>query len=456
MMGNKKLKGLPVALSLVMLGGLLAACNSGGGTAQPAATAEPQAKGAGAADPAKQVSEAPAELTFYVAINGWTEERFNEAYGSQIKKKFPNYTLKFIPQGTAGNKTLEGVITSGQNVDILITSIGLTSSFLTQFDMQYDISDLIKKYNYDLSRLEPSTIEIQKQLSGNGGIYGLPVSTTSAALFYNKAIFDKFGVPYPKEGMTWDELYDLAKKMTRNDGGQQYKGMTMSVQHLMLLNQLSAPHLEAKTYKNQFTTDVFRQAFENLARFYTIPGNGLVNNKYSKASQEEPFYKDQNVAMYAALSTTGDVFRESIDWDMIQLPFFKDKPGIGPQSYPNYFYLSKASKNKDAAFQVMAYVTSDEFQEFMNKSGNPSILKDPSKLKSTFAADASYFKGKNVKSMLPAKFAAPTEKSKYQTIADTEMQNALVDYATGKKDINSALRDAGERVDKAIEAEKKK
>jgi multiple sugar transport system substrate-binding protein len=449
---NNKTKGLSIALSIAMLGALLAACGAGD-KPKPAAGADTQTKGV---DLAKQVAETPTELVFYVGINGWTEERFMEAYGNQIKKKFPNYTLKFIPQGTAGNKTLEATLSAGQHVDILISSIGLTSTFLTQFNMQYDISDLIKKYNFDMSKLEPSTIDIQKQLA-NGGIYGLPVSTTSATLFYNKAIFDKFGVAYPKEGMTWDQLYEVAKTLTRSEGGQQYKGMTMSFQHLMLLNQLSAQHLESKTFKPQYTSDSFKQAFENLARFYKIPGNGLVNDKYSKASQEDPFYKDQNVAMYAALSTTGDVFRQTIDWDMVQLPYYKEKPGVGPQTYPNYFYLSSNSKNKDAAFQVLAYATSEEFQEFLARQGSPSILKDPSKINGNFAVDAAYYKGKNVvKGMLPAKFATPTEKSPYQSIADAEMQNALVDYVAKGKDLNTALREASERADKLIQTELKK
>jgi hypothetical protein len=51
------------------------------------------------------VSEQPIELDFYVAINGWTDDKFMTMYGNKIKEKFPNYTLKFIPQ-LNGSKTL--------------------------------------------------------------------------------------------------------------------------------------------------------------------------------------------------------------------------------------------------------------------------------------------------------------------------------------------------------------
>jgi len=432
-------------LAVCLLAASLTACTGSG--------VEPEIKGeATGGDLVKKVTETPAELVFYVCVNGWTEQQFMDTYGNEIKKKFPNYTLKFIPQKDA--QTLQAVITSGQTIDILISSIGLTSNFLLAYSMQDDISDLIKKYNYDLSRLEPSTVDIQRQLAG-GGIYGLPASTTSGALFYNKALFDKFGVPYPGDGMTWDEAYELAETMTRTDNGQQYKGMTMSVQHLMQLNQLSAPHIDSKTSKAVFTGDAFRQAFQNLSRFYQIPGNGLIDGKYSLASQQEPFYKEQNVAMFAALSTTARVFKDAVNWDVVQLPTFAEKPGVGPQSYPTYFYLAKGSKNRDAAFQVLSYVTSEEFQDFMVKGGYSPILNNQSRIMQHFAADDKFLAGKNVKSLLPAKFADPTEKTQFQAIADKEMLAALVD-AAGGKDINTALREAEERANKAMEAEKKK
>lgn len=448
MKGKKKvLTGIAKWLLTATLTASLAAC----GGASPAEVSKGDASVKGQ-DLAKQVSEQPTELVFYVTINGWNDQQFMDTYGTQIKKKFPNYTLKFIPQKDA--QTLPGVITAGQSIDILINSIGLTSNFLLAYDMQYDISELIKKYNYDLSRLEPSTVEIQRKLAG-GGIYGLPVSTTSGALFYNKSLFDKFGVPYPKDGMTWDEAYELAKKMTREEKGQQIKGMTMSVQHLMQLNQLSAAPIDSKTSKAMFTSDAFRQAFGNLSRFYKIPGNGLIDNKYNLVSQQESFYKEQNVAMFAALSTTAKQFKDLVDWEVVQLPTFKEKPGIGPQSYPAYFYISNSSKNKDAAFQVLSYVTSDEFQNYFVKEGNSSILKDQSKIIKDFAANDKFVSSKNIKSLLPVKFADATEKTKFQTITDKEMLAALVEVAGGK-DENTALREAEERANKAIEAAKMK
>ena len=101
----------------------------------------------------------PVDITFYLTSNNIAEDKFMETYGNKIKEKLPHINVKYIMQ--KDSKTLPELLTAGQSFDIMISSVGLTQNFLTTYDLQYDISDLIKKYNYDLGKLEPSTIEIR-------------------------------------------------------------------------------------------------------------------------------------------------------------------------------------------------------------------------------------------------------------------------------------------------------
>jgi multiple sugar transport system substrate-binding protein len=426
----------------------LAGCgsNTGGASESSGKSPVPQGQPNNPADLVKQVSEKKAELIIG-SSSGGNNDAFMRDFGIKIGEKFPNYTIKYI------DGSFKTYIESGQSYDIFISSAGLTPASVLTYNLQSDISDLVKKYSFDLTKLEPSTIEIQRQYA-NGGIYGLPVSTTSAALFYNKDLFDRFGVPYPKDGLTWDELYELAKKMTRSDSGVAYKGLTMAFQHMMLLNQLSAPHIDSTTFKSLFTENRFIQAFENMARFYKIPGNELPSNTFYLDNQQLPFYKDKTVAMLLTLSTGGVNFGD-LNWDMAKFPVFKDKADTGPQTYPNYFYMTSTSKQRDAAFQVLSYVASEEFQQWQIRSGTPSILKDQSKFASQFGIDQPVYKGKHIGVILPEKFAAPTMKTLYQATADKEMLAALGAYSAGQ-DVNTALREASERVDKTIAATKNK
>jgi multiple sugar transport system substrate-binding protein len=397
-------------------------------------------------------SDEPAELTFYMTSNKIEEKAFNEKYGDKIREKFPKYTIKYIMQ--EDSKTLPNLIAAGQTIDIMISSIGLTSAFLNNMNLQYDISELIKTNGYDLSKLEPTSVEIQRQIA-NGGMYGLPIGTSSAALFYNRDLFDKFGAAYPKDGMTWDEVYELAKKMTRKEGDIQYKGLTMAFQHLMFLNQNSAEFVDLKTNKSRMTEESFKKTLLNYARFYQIPGNELPKNKFTLASQSTPFLQDHTAAMYITLSAPPKDDPTSPNWDVVQVPSLTEKPGIGMQSYPTYLYLTSMSKNKQAAFNVMSYLTSSEYQQWMVETGGGfSSLKDP-KLLETYGKNAVYLKGRNLKSLLPKTFAAPTVKTEFQALGDKEGYTALEDYLNGV-DINTALRSASERLDKAIAAQQGK
>ncbi|MDR0475430.1 MAG: sugar ABC transporter substrate-binding protein [Treponema sp.] len=51
----------------------------------------------------------------------------------------------------------------------------------------------------------------------NGRYYGLPWIANTTVVYYNKALFDEAGIPYPnpKGGWTWDQFIETAKKLTK-------------------------------------------------------------------------------------------------------------------------------------------------------------------------------------------------------------------------------------------------
>ena len=54
-------------------------------------------------------------------------------------------------------------------------------------------------------------------------VYGFPRNAHTNAVWYNKDLFDKAGVPYPKRDWTWDDLIATAKKLTVRDGAGKAK-----------------------------------------------------------------------------------------------------------------------------------------------------------------------------------------------------------------------------------------
>ncbi len=78
---------------------------------------------------------------------------------------------------------------------------------------------MLKQHHVNLGRVEPYIIEYVKIASTKDELFGFPLTQSFHALYYNKDILDKFGVPYPKDGMKWDQVYQLAKELTRLENG---------------------------------------------------------------------------------------------------------------------------------------------------------------------------------------------------------------------------------------------
>ena len=428
--------GVASLVPFLGLTGLLSACAGKGGES---------AKSGGDGD-AAAVNE-PAELIVY-SNSGDTPESFDERFGNAIRKKFPQYTITYL-QKKQGQGLAE-LVAQGTPIDLYWESVGQFMTGIMQFELQYDMTDLIKKHNIDLNRLEPTTVDAMRQMSG-GKMYGIPVINNNLSLFYNKDIFNKFGVPYPKDGMTWDEVLDLNRKLTRVDGGKQYVGLGMSYVHFLRMNPFSLPYVDPKTLKATINTD---------PRWKTLYEYGVVNLTSDQGFRERiagkglpqgetVLTKDQDLAMYLFQSSyfyTRDL--SGINWDMVSFPTFKEAPGVGSQAYPTYFSVTRTAKYKDQAMNVIKFLISDEFQMEISRKGLMTILKDE-KIRQAFGQDGPY-KDKNLKAVFYNKFAPISPKTLYDADAEKAYRDPITDLALGNTDLNTAFRKIEEAANKAI------
>lgn len=75
-----------------------------------------------------------------------------------------------------------------------------------------DLTDTANRRGFGLDILWPA---LRDAATVDGRQYSMPTNCASTALFYNKDLFDKLGVPYPKGDWTWDEFVETAKRLTR-------------------------------------------------------------------------------------------------------------------------------------------------------------------------------------------------------------------------------------------------
>ncbi|MER7245568.1 sugar ABC transporter substrate-binding protein [Kribbella sp. NPDC000426] len=190
---NRKLL---LASASVAVAALLAACSGGGGS--------------GSADSGK-----PVTITY--GIWAGTQTPAMQEIADAFHKENPNITVKLetrpypefwstLQTGAAGGTAPDAFWMLAQQIRPYAAGGQLL-----------DISDAVKAANVDLKNYPQAVLDLYDQ--GDGKLYGLPKDVDTNAVWFNKALFDKAGVPYPSANWTWADFRATAKKLTNPAAG---------------------------------------------------------------------------------------------------------------------------------------------------------------------------------------------------------------------------------------------
>lgn len=197
---------LILSLMLIVLTGL-GAC--AGAPVAPAPAQEGQVEGEAAA-PA-----AAAEVTVNFAFHGGPEEvdLYQETV-DRFMEEVPNITvnLQHIPVADYKRK-VETMIAGGTPPDVF----WLHATWFPKFQEAGELMDLtpfIEETGFPIDDYYESAVD---QFSADGEILAIPRETSSIVLFYNKNMFDAAGVDYPTEDWTYDDVLAAAKALAKPD-----------------------------------------------------------------------------------------------------------------------------------------------------------------------------------------------------------------------------------------------
>lgn len=399
----------------------------------------------------------PVELSLYVDIpDEFSDDDINRYIREPLKKKLPHITVgEVIKRGTGTQR--EDVLATGGFPDLIYTSNRRIFEFV-DLGIAQDVSEWAKTHKFDFNKTFDSvTVESLISLSdGRARIMGMPFSATWYTTFYNRDIFDKFAVPYPKEMMTWEEAIEQAKKLTRVDGDVQYIGL--DAHNIVQAGMgLSLVYVDPVTLKSNFNTEPYRQLFTMFKSLYEIPGH--VDSKGVFAWGVKGFFQTQNVAVFAApmavlpgLSDAGLKLR----WDVAAALNFKEALGTEREIGLHMLMMSATSKHQEEAFQVMALTATEDVQQEMAKNARvPAALQYP-QFKDNFAANRPEFKEKNWAAMFKAKRRGTAPMTEFHNVAQSVLLSAPKRLAVDKVDVNTLMRELQEKADAAIAIEKEK
>ncbi|MFD1953892.1 ABC transporter substrate-binding protein [Paenibacillus thailandensis] len=449
----KKKFNLAVALVL-LFASLLSACSGGtGGSTPPAESSSAPSAGAGSNEGEQQAGgeasayEIPEGTTITLVNGGGTSvEKQMEMYGNALKKKFPQ--VNFDIRASTKELNIDKMILNGDKFDIFVRSIGSIFYEMPKHNIQYDMTELMKRHNVDLGGIDPVLVDSMTTNAG-GQMWGIPFLNSTLVLYYNKDMFDAFGVEYPKDGMTWDEVYETAKQFNQTKDGVQYIGLEYSNHHIVKLNNLGLSYVNPDTNLSTYDDERWKTVLDVFYKPTQDPGyqTFMAQNENKMASGQ--FYEGRAAMVVTLVHHAGseDFEKFDFDWDMVAAPTFTENPGVGGQAYPEYAAIPAFSENKDAAMEVIKYLISDGFQLEFSKNGNMpvSLNKDVQA-----AYGTAKYEGKNQTAVFYNQFAPVMRKSPYDNDVEKKLTQYINDLALGNMNVNTLLQKAKEEADKVI------
>lgn len=425
--------GVPLVTAM-----LVAACGGGGG-------ASGTNSGTGATTEPGKTSPTPVKLQV-LTPGGGNYEWFMDRYGKSIQEKYPHLSFEVIE---STNDTIQNIVTEKRKIDLIISSFVGYRNQIVPFELHSDMTNQVKEHKFDSTRIETAYLDMIGNLTP-GKLAGLPLYDLNLLLYYNKDIFDKFGVPYPKDKMTWEELFPVAERLTRNEGGVQYRGFVTSPQHLVMVNQLSLGFVDSKAEKAELT-EGWKNLFDTMLPFYRTPGYDVTKEMISGNGIKNAFFKEKSSAMFVMFNSDAPKPEDGLNWDAVSLPSMKSAPGIGSQPYPVYITVSGLSQHKEDAFLSIAHLLTEPVQTKLSSDyAQISPLKS-AQVKAVFGRNVAQWQGKNISAIQANKPASPPAYvGEYNNFGNTSLTNAMLSVIVGEKDTNTALRDAEEEINKKI------
>jgi multiple sugar transport system substrate-binding protein len=442
----KAMKPIVWATTLAMLG--LAGCSAAPAAApSPTSPAPPAGMAAKEEPKAVTVPADPVTLKFFVHAVRLTDNEFQKLMIEPLKKTHPNITIEKL------TGKLEDLVVSG-NVPDIILSDNDWFSVLNSLDIPQDLTDLTKQLNIDLGKFIPESIQASQQLTEDGKLYAIPFTMNMGALFYNKDMFDKFGVAYPTDNMTWNQVLDISRKLTRQADGIQYIGWEPGFPDAVA-SPYGQPFVDPKTNKAIVDTDVYRKVLELFKQVYSQPGFLSEAPKFKYTPKD--FTVDQRVGMMTewSIKMMGDLNDSvaagtSFNWDMVTIPNFEDKAGKGRHMLASMMVVSKTSPYKLQAMQVIKTVTSPEAQTIQAKNGRVPVLTDPTIIQQ-YGKDLPWLATKNTAALFKYKASPIPKPNLYDKEVQPIIRAVSKAISVDNKDINTALREAQDAADKKLE-----
>ncbi|MEW9698054.1 ABC transporter substrate-binding protein [Paenibacillus sp. SI8] len=384
---NRKI--LTVSLTLAMVAPLAVACS----------------KGEKADDKKERVLKIATTMGF-----GDNDEYFRQQFTEIFEFANPNIKIEIIPTmddkyrygGTQpGEKMpdplekLKEVMQGDNPPDLVMLGFEqlpemIEANLLTQLD------PLITKDKFDTAGMVPAVIDGIKN-AGGGKLYALAPTFSSSALIYNKKIFADAGADLPKDGMSWDEVFDLAKRVTKGEGENKVSGFSFSTQaqgDLFYGMQTYTAPLQLKMFddageKMTVDTDQWEKIWTKMAELQKqnvfpdlFDPQKPMNRQFD---QQNPFAYDDfmssrlgmSIINYGQIQQLTNANKNAasfkgytpVEWDVVSMPSHPEAKGVGGSIFMNGIMgINVKAQNLPDAWKFIQFINGDDWAKLKSHS----------------------------------------------------------------------------------------
>jgi len=155
-------------------------------------------------------------------LYNWTLESSMTPLIQAFEKQYPNITVAYHKIADASAQTANLLLSSGEDIDAMPQASVYDMRVRAVNGIYEPLNAFMKKDNIDFEKTFGKGLYALYNVKGD--IYAIPYGVNSYALYYNKDLFKKAGVPFPTNDWTWNDLRAAAKKLTSGTGANKIYG----------------------------------------------------------------------------------------------------------------------------------------------------------------------------------------------------------------------------------------
>lgn len=209
-----------------------------------------------------------------------------------------------------------------------------------------------------------------------GKTYGVVKDFATLIVYYNKDQFDKYGVPYPKPGWTWDDFLSAARRLTHSTpGAPREYGVVIETwpgQWFPWVWSAGGRIVEEEPPRwvmgEEPWLDKNARAFQFLSDLIWKEGVAP-NPSVTRDQGTSDLFKTGKAAMCTYGRWMCMQFRHihDFEWDTCEMPRAERK---ATTLFPVCYAMARETRHRDQAWELLKFLTSEEVQVAVAESGH--------------------------------------------------------------------------------------